>query len=408
MRKLCFIIALSSIFAAAAFAQVQLAELTPSTRMNQDWFGAAVATDGNAVVVADFDPNIEQFGAVYVYLKPPGGWANMTESAKLVSSDNGIGFGTSVAIGDDLIVVGAANTSNFSKQPQTPGAVYVFKRPPGGWSGTLTEAGKLTASDGQNGDAFGNSVAIGSDLTIVVGAFFANNFAGRVYVFTPNGAGYTQAAELTATDGGLLSYLGCSVAIGGPVIVAGSDGQNNFAGAAYVFVQPESGWTSMTQTAELTATNIGSSANLGFSVVTNGNTIVTSAPNAFSGSGAAFIYEEPGNGWVNTSNYNAVLGEPGRQQGTSFGQAVAMTTGGRNVIVGAPGVTVGSNLEQGAAYVYVEKSSGWKNTRQATQLQASDGAAFDVFGASLAADGNIAVAGAPESNTPGAAYVFGP
>src|SRR5579871_1270903 len=370
MRKL-WLLALISILATAALAQVQLAELTPSTRTSGDWFGAAVATDGNTIAVADFDPNIEQFGAVYIYVKPSTGWTNSTETAKLVPSDNGIGFGTSIAMYGNVIVVGAAVTSNFANQAQTPGAVYVYVRPAQGWYGTLTENAKITASDGQNGDAFGNSVSI-YQSTIVAGAFFANNFAGRAYVFTHSAGRWNQVAELTATDGGLLSYLGSSVAISGNTVVAGSEGQNNFQGAAYVFVKPSAGWTNMTQTAELTAAQGGSSGNLGFSVATNGSTIVAGAPGAFSGNGAAFIYEEPSTGWVNTSSYNAVLGEPGSQQGTSFGQAVAMTTGGRNVMVGAPGVTVGSNLEQGAAYVYSEKSSGWTSTRQATQLLASD------------------------------------
>jgi len=409
MRKLCLLVLSLTLSGTIGFAQVQLAELTPSSRMTNDWFGIAVAVDQSTVAVADFDPNIEQYGAVYVYVEPAGGWTNMTETAKLVPSDNGMGFGTSVAILGNIIVVGAANTSNFSKQTQTPGAVYVYRRPRRGWSGTLTETAKLTASDGQNGDAFGNSVSI-SGTTIAVGAFFANNFAGRAYVFTLNGSTWTQAAELTATDGGLLSYLGCSIAIEGNAVVAGSDGQNNFAGAAYVFVEPAGGWTNMTQTAELTAAGSGSSSNLGFSVGINSNTIVAGAPNAFSGYGAAFIYVEPPAGWVSTSTYTAALGEPaGAGQGLSFGQSVSISNSGRTVLVGAPGTNVGSNLEQGAAYIYRAPANNWENTRRPyAELLASDGKAFDVMGTSVSINGIFSVAGAPESTTPGVAYVFGP
>ena len=408
MRKLCFLFLVASMVATVSFAQVQLAELTPSTRANNDWFGIAVAATDSTVVVADFDPNIEQFGSVDVYVKLPGGWTNATQNAKLVPSDNGIGFGTSVAILGNIVVVGAANTSNFSKQAETPGAVYVFQKPAGGWSGVLTETLKITASDGQNGDAFGNSVAIGANGTIVAGAFFANNFAGRVYVFTPNGSSYSQAAELTATDGGLLSYLGCSVAISGSTVIAGSDGQGNFAGAVYVFVEPSGGWTNMTETAELTAAQTG---NLGFSVAIEGNTVVAGSPGAFGGFGAAFVYLEPPSGWISTSSYAAALAEPRAGTGLSFAQSVGIGTGhsGTAVVVGAPGTNVGSNLEQGAAYVYLMPAGGWRNMRQANaQLLASDGQAFDTMGASVATAGNNVVAGAPASNAPGAAYVFGP
>jgi len=75
------------------------------------------------------------------------------------NSDNGAGFGTSVAVSGNIIVVGAADTSNFHHPAATPGAVYVFVKPAGGWK-DMTETVKLTASDGLPGDAFGNSVGI--------------------------------------------------------------------------------------------------------------------------------------------------------------------------------------------------------------------------------------------------------
>jgi hypothetical protein len=127
---------------------MQLAELTPSDGSANDWFGNAIAISGNTVAVGQFDPNTEQYGAVYVYVKPSAGWTNMTQTAKLTSSDNGEGFGTSVAISGNTIVVGAANTSNFDAPAATPGAVYVFVKPAGGWT-DMTETAKLTASDGR-------------------------------------------------------------------------------------------------------------------------------------------------------------------------------------------------------------------------------------------------------------------
>src|SRR5258708_25797666 len=61
---------------------VQLAELTPSTRATNDWFGLSIAVSGNTVVVGDFYANIETFGAVYAYVKPSTPRANITQLAK--------------------------------------------------------------------------------------------------------------------------------------------------------------------------------------------------------------------------------------------------------------------------------------------------------------------------------------
>jgi FG-GAP repeat len=429
LRLLSTVILFSTIFLSAAVLRaatppvsvVQLAELTPSTRATNDWFGISIAVSGNTVVVGDFDANIENYGAVYVYVKPASGWANMTQVAKLTSSDNGEGFGVSVAISGNTIAVGAANTSNFSRsrlnRPNSapaagPGAAYVFVKPASGWK-DMTETAKLTASDGQPGDAFGDSVSI-SGPTIAVGAFFApdssgNSFAGKAYVFVLPSSGWSgslnETARLTASDSQLLNYMGASIAISGTTVVAGSYGHNNFQGTAYVFAEPSSGWSSMTQTAELTASDGKGSDDFGFSSSISGSTVVIGAVNAAVGKGAAYVFVKPSAGWANMTQ-TAELRAPNATQGDGFGQSAAIS--GNLVVVGASGANVGANQLQGAAYVFARPSSGWKNTNSATELTAADGAANDNLGVSASISGSTIVAGAPKSTTPGSAYVFGP
>ncbi len=390
---------------------VQLAELTPSTRVTNDWFGISIAVSGNTVVVGDFDANIETYGAVYVYVKPSTGWANMTQVAKLTSSDNGEGFGTSVAISDNVIVIGAANTSNFDGLSPGPGAAYVFVKPSSGWT-DATETAKLTASDGQPGDAFGNSVSI-SGPTIAVGAFFApdssgNSFAGKAYVFTRPSNGWSgnlnETAKLTASDSQLLNYMGASIAVSGNTVVAGSYGHNNFQGTAYVFVAPSGVWSSMTQTAELTASDGKGSDAFGFSSSISGNTVLIGAPNALAGRGAGYIFVKPSTGWI-TMTQTAELQALNAAPGDGFGQSAGIS--GNEVVIGAPGAKVGTQI-QGAAYFFAKPSSGWANATSARDLIASDGAAFDNLGVSVSLSGSTIVAGAPKSATPGSAYVFGP
>jgi hypothetical protein len=397
---------------------VQLAELTPSMRQNNDWFGFSVAVSGNTMVVTAFDPNIEQYGTAYVYVKPTSGWTNMTQVATLTSSDNGQGFGTSVSISGNTIVIGAADTSNFDPQAAGPGAAYVFVEPTGGWV-NMTESAKLTASDGQSGDAFGDSVGIVGG-TIGVGAFFAedksgNDFAGKAYVFTKPASGWTgnlnETAILTASDSELLNYMGASIAVTPSTVVAGAYGHNNFQGAAYVFVASNGHWTSMAQTAELAASDGKSSADFGFSSATNGKTIVEGAVSAASGKGAAYVFEEPTGGWINMTQ-TAELRAPHAIQGDGFGQSAAMNAKGTYIAIGAPSATVGANELQGAAYVFKEPSTGWRNSSRAAEFTSSDGAANDSFGISVSLSGSTAanaslVAGAVKSGPPGSAYVFG-
>ncbi len=146
------------------------------------------------------------------------------------------------------------------------------------------QAAKLTASDGAASDSFGASVAVSGD-TIVVGAdgthVGANLAQGSAYVFVkPTGgwSGMTQTAKLTASDGVAYDHFGISVAISGDTIVVGASGSNSSQGAAYVFVKPTGGWTgAMTQTAKLTASDGAANDYFGGSVAISGDTIVVGA-----------------------------------------------------------------------------------------------------------------------------------
>ena len=390
----------------------QLAELSPSDSQANDFFGISVAISGNTIVVGDFNPNTEQYGEVDVFVKPASGWSNMTQTARLTSSDNGQGFGISVAVDGNTVVVGAANTSNFKRPGAAgPGAAYVFVKPAGGWV-NMTETAKLTASDGQSGDAFGDSVSINGN-TIAAGAFFVSNFSGKAYVFVKPSTGWsgnlTQTAELAASDSdGILDYFGCSVAVSGNTVAVGSYGHNNFQGASYVFVEPAGGWVNMTETAELTVSNGKSSDFFGFAVAINGNTIVAGAPSAYNQYGVAYVYLEPASGWTSTSQFTAGLGAPDATQGDSFGQSVGISDNGHAIVVGAPAATINGNFGQGAVYAYLRPAAGWSNTQHAyAEATASDGAANDGMAVSIGISGATVIAGAPKNNKPGATYVFG-
>jgi hypothetical protein len=83
---------------------------------------------GNTVVVGDSIHGFEQAGALYVFLKPAGGWMNMTQTAELTVSNTTFScLGTSVSVADNVILAGADCTHGFT------GVAYVFLEPKGGW-----------------------------------------------------------------------------------------------------------------------------------------------------------------------------------------------------------------------------------------------------------------------------------
>ena len=89
-------------------------------------------------------------GKAYVYVKPAGGWSNMTETAVLTASDgvNNDGFGQPTVSSDgNTIFIGASQATVGANSQQ--GAAYIYAKPAGGWVTTSNFDAKLTASDGQ-------------------------------------------------------------------------------------------------------------------------------------------------------------------------------------------------------------------------------------------------------------------
>ena len=218
--------------ATAAAKWKQLAKLTESSGKEEDWLGwsTAISKDGNTAAVGAVGWCPQQGyngcgqGAVFVFVKPPTGWANMTETAILTASDGQPGeyLGESVAISDDgsRIVAGAPE---WPANQTFQGAAYVFLRPKGGWR-SGNEAARLTTTDGSN-VALGQSVSI-SENTVVAGGYAYNRSQGAAYVFVQPKGGWrnmTQTARLTASTG-TGGYVGQSVSVSGSTVVAGSPG----------------------------------------------------------------------------------------------------------------------------------------------------------------------------------------
>jgi FG-GAP repeat len=366
-------------------------------------FGITVAMSGDVVVV----------GAPYgfladVFIKPKGQWsANMTEVAQLnppVHTECNL-FGSSVAISGNTIVVG--DQKNCSK----PGTVYVFVEPVGGWSGSLQPTAALTASDGVGFNALGWSVSI-SGNTVVAGApaTYLTNGVGAAYVFVKPAKQWinaTETAKLTSSDGAANNQLGYSVAISGNTIVAGEP--NGPVDGVCVYLEPAGGWTNMTQTAKLTASD-GPNLGVGGSVAISGGTVVGGAPFETIGGnqaqGAAYVFVEPAGGWTNMTQ-TAKLTASGGASLDELGSAVAVS--GNVVVAGAPRFSGQGFFGEGGAFVFMKPATGWANETQAATLTGSDARGSSALGSSLAIEGSTIVAGAAfnKRSFDGAAYIFG-
>lgn len=291
------------------------------------------------------------------------------------------------------------------------------------------KAAQLTASDGENGDIVGTSVAISGD-TVVVGAP-GDDSQGSAYVFVKPAGGWSdkvESAKLTASDGATGDFFGSSVAIAGDTVVVGGDGDDIGSkvdpGSAYIFVKPAGGWVgSITESAKLTASDGAASDFFGRAVAIANDTVVVGAYGDDVGSkvdqGSAYIFVKPASGWAGSITQSAKLTASDGAGGDSFGSwgrlFVPSTPGvaiaDDTVVVGASGDDIGSKVDQGSAYVFIKPAAGWIGSlTQSAKLIVSSGLSDDSLGASVAITGGTVVVGAPGvyvlGRDQGSAYVF--
>ena len=176
-----------------------------------DGYGGAVDVQGDVLVVGASEWNHYGTGLVHVYRFSSGAWQ---EEAQLTASDReafikqahdsvGQGFGSSVAVGKDIIAIGAAGTGDVIAGGYA-GAVYLFDYDGRTW----IETAKLTPDSadqpapqkepawlkatGLGHRAFGALAALEGDTLAVSG----DSVAGSAYVFRRGAGGWQQQARL--------------------------------------------------------------------------------------------------------------------------------------------------------------------------------------------------------------------
>src|ERR1700733_14355117 len=344
----------------------QVAILKAPRGQSEEEFGRSVAIAGNTIVIGapvrEVGKHAHQ-GAAFVYVKPASGWRSAAPTAELTAAAGAAEefFGESVAVSGNTVVVGAPGRKVGAHAAQ--GAVDVFAAPRFPRAGTPKQLAELTAPDGQANDALGISVAI-SGSTVLAGADLhrVGETAGQgvAYVFAKPDAGWRDArvsAQLTDAPGEAHALFGRTVAISANTIVVGAPdraGENAEQGAAYVFVKPVSGWHgSLTQTAELTASDPGKGDQFGGALAISGGLIVVGAPGHATGKnseqGAGYVFTEPATGWKTTTESDE-LTTRGGVAGDKLGLSVALSAA--TILIGAPDRAVNSDLGQGVVYTF--------------------------------------------------------
>ncbi len=374
----------------------QAVGLSDPAATSGDWFGNAVAVDGDTVVVGAYGTSSNSYqGKAYIYSRNQGG-AGVWGLAAVLSDPaamNGDYFGKAVAVDGDTVVVGAVASS------ASPGKTYIYDRNQGG-AGVWGLAVTLNDPGASRQDNFGYSVAVDGD-TLVVGAEFTNSGQGSTYVYSRNqgGAGsWGQVATLSESTAG---DFGFAVAVDGDTVVVGAFSTAGDQGKSYIYGRNQGGAGSWGLVATLSdpaaATDF-----FGISVAVDGDTVVVGAENT-SNQGKAYIYGR-NQGGASAWGLAASLSDPAATTGDKFGYSVAVD--GDTMVVGDN--NSGPNAHEGKTYIF-SRNQGGAGLWGLTSVLSDPGAAVDDnFGYSVAVGGDTVVIGAVGAggSFKGGAYIY--
>ena len=422
--------ATNSIGAGPASASVTVTPTNTAPTAIDDTGTTAVDTAVDVDVVAnDIDPDFGAALSVTAVAAPSNGTALITPgSTTSVTYTPDAGFagidsfeytlsdGTATDTGTVNVTVGPpAKPTGLAATAGNGRATLEWDDP---FDGSITgyeylkaKVSKLTASDGAASDDFGYSVSVDGD-TAVMGAYGDDNDKGSAYVFTRQSGAWGQVAKLTASDRQSNDLFGVSVAVDGDTVVVGAyldDDNGRNSGSADIFTKPSGGWADATETAKLTASQGNGGDRFGFRVALDGDTVVVGArydDDDASDSGSAYVFTKPNTGWTNATE-TAHLTASDAAFENHFGSSVAADED--TVVVGVWWDSAGA-LQSGSAYVFTKPIGGWTTATENAKLTASDGAAEDWFGNSVAVEGDTVVVGAfwddnAKTNS-GSAYIF--
>jgi hypothetical protein len=207
---------------------------------------------------------------------------------------------------------------------------------------------KIYPHDPATDDRFGNYVSISGDFAIVGSYWDDDNGSksGSAYIFNRQGNRWVEHAKIKPSDGEADEWFAWSVAIDGNYALVGCRFDN------------EKG----------------------------------------SNSGSAYIFKREGNSWVEQQKLSPDDGGPGDE----FGESVSIS--GNYAVISAYHDNVHGE-RSGAAYVFKCNENKWF---QQEKIFPETGAAYDIFGESVAIHGDYIIVGASGSdeNGTGAAYIF--
>jgi choice-of-anchor B domain-containing protein len=264
------------------------ARLTLKDGTETDRLGAAVALRGG-VLLAGAPGREGERGAVLIYRKGRSvadwGSATVLQGSGTAAND---WFGAAIAYDGQRALVGAPGRWTADSTGWKPGQAFVF-RP--SQRGPWTEEGRLAPDSSERVSSIGVAVLLdGADA--LVGAPRADSMAGAVVRYRRQGNAWTAVGRLGQDSVARPAGFGAALARDGNDLLVGAPMSAQNAGAVHVFRRAGSGDWKVAQ--KLVTPPAGYSTRLGAAIAAGSGLAVAGAPLAYFFEGTGLVYQREG------------------------------------------------------------------------------------------------------------------
>lgn len=271
---------------------------------SEDGFGYAIDMKGNeAVIGANRRVNVasgESAGAAFYFKYNVANkkWqekAILTATSIDAAGNAGYDFGASVSVENGVIAVGSPNYDTTDVNGLTIdgyiGSVYLYT----GSDATWQQAKQLIASDSNDNDKFGQSVALsGSELFVGAPQGTLNNVdVGSVYIYKESDD-WTTAVEVGAPIDGLGASFGARLVAKNDTLVVADAGYDSEQGRVYVFRKDADVWQLVQQIAQPVVSEDPILHLFGAGLAMDEGKLLIGSPANNDGQGGAHLYESVG------------------------------------------------------------------------------------------------------------------
>lgn len=244
----------------------------------------------NATIVAGAPGENGWVGSVYVFEKSGGTWSQEQKIMSPNPQPNDT-FGIGVAIAGDFMVVGANEEDN------TKGAAHIYRKSN---VGVWDHIQKITASDAMAQGYFGTSVAI-TDSYIAIGAYGHAGGEGSTYIFENDGTNnWTETQKITASSPSIEANFGWNCILQNEyLIVSAPHPYGSEKGEVYVYKNSAGVFNEIQKVESL---DLAPEDFYGWNIEMDGNQLIVGAPwededatggNTVDRAGSAYIFKDP-------------------------------------------------------------------------------------------------------------------